>query len=224
MIKINLLPHREEARRGRRQQFFVLGGIMLAAGLVIALAVHTFLVARVDAQQSSNDFLKGEIARLDKDIAEIKRLREQTQALLSRKQVIELLQSHRAETVYLFNELARQVPEGIYLKSVKQTGLKINLTGYAQSNARVSTLMRNLDASPVLEKPELVEIKAVDVNKRRLSEFNLNISIERADPDAEKKNESAKAVPSAASAPAENKSATGNAAAPAASTPAEKKS
>lgn len=227
MIKINLLPHREEARRSRRQQFYVLGGIMLAAGLVIALAVHTLLVARVDAQQSSNDFLKGEIARLDKDIAEIKRLREQTQALLSRKQVIELLQSHRAETVYLFNELARQVPEGIYLKSVKQTGLKINLTGYAQSNARVSTLMRNLDASPVLEKPELVEIKAVDVNKRRLSEFNLNISIERADPDAEKKNESAApsaASAPAASAPAASKSESGNASAPAASTPVEKKS
>lgn len=205
MIRINLLPHREEARRNRRQQFFMLAGLMLVFGLVVALAVHSLLVARVEAQQSNNDFLKGEIARLDKDIAEIKRLREQTQALLSRKQVIEQLQSHRAEMVYVFNELARQVPEGIYLRSVKQTGLKINLIGHAQSNARVSTLMRNLDASPVFEKPELVEIRAVDVNRKRLSEFNLNISIERGTTDAEKTAPGKPAAP-AASAPAEKKS------------------
>lgn len=186
MIRINLLPHREEARRNRRQQFYVLSGLVLVAGLVIALAVHTLLSARVDAQQSNNDFLKSEIARLDKDIAEIKRLREQTQSLLSRKQVIELLQSHRAETVYLFNELARQVPEGIFLTSLKQTGLKINLAGYAQSNARVSTLMRNLESSPVLEKPVLIQITATELNKRRVSEFSLDISIERANPEAEK--------------------------------------
>ncbi len=186
MIRINLLPHREEARRNRRQQFYVLSGLVLVAGLVIALAVHTLLAARVDAQQSNNDFLKSEIARLDKDIAEIKRLREQTQSLLSRKQVIELLQSHRAETVYLFNELARQVPEGIFLTSLKQTGLKINLAGYAQSNARVSTLMRNLESSPVLEKPVLIQITATELNKRRVSKFSLDISIERANPEAEK--------------------------------------
>ena len=186
MIRINLLPHREEARRNRRQQFYVLSVLVLVAGLVIALAVHTLLAARVDAQQSNNDFLKSEIARLDKDIAEIKRLREQTQSLLSRKQVIELLQSHRAETVYLFNELARQVPEGIFLTSLKQTGLKINLAGYAQSNARVSTLMRNLESSPVLEKPVLIQITATELNKRRVSEFSLDISIERANPEAEK--------------------------------------
>ena len=186
MIRINLLPHREEARRMRRQQFYVLGALMLIAGGVIALAVHTFNVGRIESQQSNNEFLKSEIVKLDKDIAEIKRLREQTQALLSRKQVIELLQSHRAETVHIFNELARQVPEGVYLKSVKQKGLILNLTGYAQSNARVSTLMRNLDSSPVLTNPQLIEIKAVDVNKRRVAEFNLNISIERAAPEDDK--------------------------------------
>lgn len=185
MIRINLLPHREEARRLRRQQFYVLAGVMLGVGALIALVVHTALVARIDSQQSSNDYLGGEIKRLDKDIAEIKRLREQTQALLSRKQVIELLQSHRAETVHVFNELARQVPEGVYLKSIKQKGLTITLTGYTQSNARVSTLMRNLDSSPVLHQPKLNEIKAVDVNKRRLSEFSLDISIERAATEGE---------------------------------------
>jgi type IV pilus assembly protein PilN len=170
----------------RRQQFYVLGALMLIAGGVIALAVHTFNAGRIESQQSNNEFLKSEIVKLDKDIAEIKRLREQTQALLSRKQVIELLQSHRAETVHIFNELARQVPEGVYLKSVKQKGLVLNLTGYAQSNARVSTLMRNLDSSPVLTNPQLIEIKAVDVNKRHVAEFNLNISIERAPSEDEK--------------------------------------
>ena len=105
-------------------------------------------------------------------------MKEQTQALLSRKQVIEALQSFRTDTVQLFNEFAKQMPEGVFLKSIKQTGNGINVTGYAQSNARVSQLMRNLDASPALEKPVLVEIKAATFNKRGVSEFNLNVSIE----------------------------------------------
>jgi type IV pilus assembly protein PilN len=180
MIRINLLPHREEARKQRRQQFYTMLGLVAILALVIAFVGHTLIGQSIESQVASNEFLKREIASLDKEIAEIKRLKEQTQALLSRKQVIESLQSNRAETVYLFNELVRQVPEGIYVKSIKQTGLKINLTGYAQSNARVSQLMRNLDSSPVLEKPELIEIKAADVNHRRVGEFNLNISIERA--------------------------------------------
>jgi len=103
--------------------------------------------------------------------------------------VIELLQSHRAETVHVFNELARLVPEGVYLgcakvdkdcKALKQTGMKLTLNGVTQSNARVSTLMRNLDASPIFERPQLVEIRAVEANKRRLSEFTLEVFIERA--------------------------------------------
>lgn len=194
MIRINLLPHREEARRNRRQQFYVLAVLMLVAGLVLALAIHTVLVARVDRQQSNNDFLRSEIASLDKDIAEIKRLKEQTSALLSRKQVIELLQSHRAETVHIMNELARQMPDGIFLKSVKQKGLQITLTGYSQSNARVSTLMRNLDGSPVFEKPMLGVIKVVDAKDadkripqgRTVYLFELTINIERAPTDEEK--------------------------------------
>ncbi|HEX5126330.1 MAG TPA: PilN domain-containing protein [Rhodocyclaceae bacterium] len=180
MIRINLLPHREEARKQRRQQFYTLIGLVAVLAIVIAFVGHVLIGQRIENQVASNEFLKREIASLDKEIAEIRRLKEQTQALLSRKQVIESLQSNRAETVYLFNELAKQVPEGIYIKTIKQTGLKINLTGYAQSNARVSQLMRNLDASPVLENPELIEIKATDVNHRRVGEFNLNISIERA--------------------------------------------
>lgn len=182
MIRINLLPHREEKRRARRQQFYALGGLILVAAGLIVFAVHGVISGYIGAQEEKNAFLKKEIAALDKDIDEIKRLKAQTDALLARKQVIESLQSNRAETVILFNELARQVPEGVYIRSVKQSGLQINLLGFAQSNARVSTLMRNLDASPLLEQPQLVEIKAADQSNRRVSDFNLNVSITRAKP------------------------------------------
>lgn len=180
MIRINLLPHREEKRKARRQQFFAFSGLAVLLGGLIVFLVQGIISGYIGAQEEKNNFLKQEIAQLDKEIEEIKRLKEQTEALLSRKQVIESLQANRAEAVNLFNELAKQVPEGIYLRSIKQTGQKINLTGYAQSNARVSTLMRNLDASPFTEKPELVEIQAVTVSNRRLNQFNLNVQITRA--------------------------------------------
>lgn len=180
MIRINLLPHREEKRKARRQQFILLSALMALAGLVVWFIGHTLIAGYVDGQDAKNAFLKQEIAALDKDIAEIKGLREQAEALLSRKQVIESLQTNRTETVLVFNELARQLPEGVYLKSLKQTGPRINLVGYAQSNARVSNLMRNLDASPHLQNADLVEVKAAVLNTRRVSEFSLNVSIERA--------------------------------------------
>lgn len=193
MIRINLLPHREEARKQRRQQFYTLIVLVLLAAAAIAFVGYTLIGRQIEAQVSTNEYIKREIASLDKEIAEIKRLKEQTQALLSRKQVIESLQSNRAETVRVFNELARQTPEGVFIKTIKQHGLVISIVGDAQSNARVSQLMRNLDASPVFENPQLVEIKAVDYNKRRVNEFNLNISIERAPTDTSDKPESKKA-------------------------------
>lgn len=179
MIRINLLPHREEKRKARREQFYALTGLVLVLGGLIWFLGFTIINGYITAQEGKNSFLKSEIAVLNKQIDEIKKLKEQTDALLARKQVIENLQANRAETVYLFNELARQVPGGIYLRSVKQAGQKITLNGYAQSSARVSTLMRNLDDSPLLERPELVEIKAVNVDKRRLSDFTLNVQFTR---------------------------------------------
>ena len=179
MIRINLLPHREQRRKERRQRFFALIGMMLLLGAGIGLVVHLIIAGYIDAQESRNAVFKAEIAKLDKDIAEIKRLQEQIDALLARKKVIESLQSYRAETVHVFNELARLVPEGVVLKSLTQKGLKIELKGQAQSNARVSTLMRNLDGSPYLESPQLVEIKAASVDNRRVGEFVLNVNIER---------------------------------------------
>lgn len=180
MIRINLLPHREEKRKARRQQFFALAGFLVVLGGLVVFLVHSVIGGYIGRQEEKNAFLKKEIAALDKEIDEIKRLKEQTDSLLSRKQVIETLQANRAETVHLFNELVRQTPEGVYLKSLKQTGLKINLTGNAQSNARVSTLMRNLEASPVLDQPTLVEIKAAMLNNRRVSDFVIEVPITRA--------------------------------------------
>ena len=107
--------------------------------------------------------------------------------MLSRKQVIESLQRDRAEAVHLLSELTKQTPEGIYLKSIKQEGQKVRLTGYAQSNARVSTLMRNLEGSQWMEKPVLIEIKAVMAEKRRLNEFSMDISLSRKATDPDKK-------------------------------------
>lgn len=179
MIRINLLPHREERRRQRRQQFYVLSGMMVVLGALIGLLVHTIYASYIGEQDARNAYFKAEIATLDQDIAEIRRLREQIDALLARKRVIESLQGTRAQTVHLFNELAQAMPDGVYLKSAKQAGQRVTLVGYAQSNARVSHLMRNIDASPFLEQPVLVEVKAATINGRRVSEFTLGMSIEQ---------------------------------------------
>lgn len=180
MIRINLLPHREEKRRARRQQFYAFAGIAAAISAVLVFLIYSIIGGYIGAQEEKNAFLKREIAQLDQQIEQIKRLKEQSQALEARMRVIESLQRDRAEVVHLLSDLAIQLPEGIYLKSIKQDGTKVGLVGYAQSNARVSTLMRNMEASPWLERPNLLEIKAVDVNKRRLSEFTLDMWITRA--------------------------------------------
>ena len=183
MIRINLLPHREEKRKRRQQQFSVLAGISAVIGLLVAGGVWMFLDQQVTQQQANVNYMKSEIAKLDKQIEEIRKIREETASLLAKKQVVEGLQSNRSEPVQLLDQLLRQLPEGVYLKSIKQTGPKVNISGYAQASARVSTLMRNLGASPYLENPELVEIKAVaapDKSGGRVNEFNMNISIKRA--------------------------------------------
>ena len=179
MMRINLLPYREEKRKAKRQQFYGLFGLVSILACLIVFLVYTVIDGYIAAQDAKNDFLKKEIASLDKQIDEIKRLKDQTQALLARKQIIESLQRDRAEAVRLLSELTKQMPEGVYISSLKQDGTKIVLIGYAQSNARVSTLMRNVEASPWLEKPQLVEIKAVTVDKRRLNEFSMNAVIKR---------------------------------------------
>lgn len=179
MIRINLLPWREARRRAQRQHLGVLGGMVAVLGLLIVGAVHLTIAGYISVQSDRNEFLKRENVRLDKEIEEIRKLKTEIAALLARKQIIERLQADRAQAVYLLQELVQQVPDGVYLKSIKQAGLKVNLVGYAQSNARVSTLMRNFGASPYLEKPDLVEIKAVTISKKRVSEFNMNVNLKQ---------------------------------------------
>jgi type IV pilus assembly protein PilN len=181
MARINLLPHREDRRKRGRQHFFVIAGGTALMGVLIVVAMHGFYAAKIDTQNERNRFLKSEVAKLDKEIAEINKLKDEIQALLARKQVIETLQTDRAQTVHLLDELVRQMPEGVYLKSVTQRGLNVNVLGFAQSNARVSTLMRNIESSPWLTNPGLVEVKAASVEKRRVAEFNLNFQLKRAE-------------------------------------------
>lgn len=175
MIRINLLPHRELARAARKRQFGILLGMAVAAGVVVVVFGHTLIAARQSNQEARNAYLDQEIAKLDSQIGEIKKIKEQTQALLARKQVVETLQSNRTEVVHLFDQMIRLLPDGLYLKSFKQAGDTITLNGYTQSSARVSTLMRNLDDSPWFESPSLIEIKAATVNNLRANEFVLTI-------------------------------------------------
>ncbi len=179
MIRINLLPHREIRRRQQQQQFFILLGAVAIIGTVIWFSVRTYLGEQYDNQRSRNRYLDGEIAKLDKQIEEIRKLKEQTASLLARKKVVETLQGNRSEVVHLLDQLVRQLPDGMYLKGVKQTGNQVTITGYTQSQARVSTLMRNLESSPYLEKPGLIEIKAMQQAGQRINEFTMNISITR---------------------------------------------
>jgi type IV pilus assembly protein PilN len=208
MIRINLLPHREQKRAARQRQF-----VSIAIGLsVLALAVvglvHVIFTTQIENQQSRNKLLTTEIAKLDEQIKEIDKLREQTQALLSRKQVVETLQTNRTEAVHLLDQMVRQLPDGVYLRSLKQAGTKVTMIGYAQSNARVSTLMRNIEASPWLTQPELVEIKSVPQpgardKDARVNEFTLSFQMKRAAPPADSKaaGPPGKAAPPAKAAP-----------------------
>jgi len=188
MIRVNLLPHREEKRKRRQQQFGVLAGIAAVAGLLVAAAVWVFLDQQEAQQKANVAYMKSEIDKLDKQIEEIRKIREETASLLAKKQVVEGLQSNRSEPVQLLDQFLRQLPEGVYLKGFKQTGAKVNIMGYAQSNARVSTLMRNIDASPWVTAPELVEIKLVQLPgvrgapPQQANEFTLNMQTKRAPP------------------------------------------
>jgi type IV pilus assembly protein PilN len=177
MIRVNLLPHREERRKRQQQQFFIMLGVVVAVGALIWGLVHSYLSDQIDNQLSRNRYLTEEIAKVDKQIAEIKTLQDQIDALLNRKRAVELLQSNRAQAVQLLDQLVRQLPDGVYLKGVKQVGQRVTISGVTQSQARVSTLMRNIDSSPVLEKPNLVEIKAVQQGPVRANEFTLVVGL-----------------------------------------------
>ena len=180
MIRINLLPHREIRRKQQQKQFFIMLGVVVAIGVAIWGGVHVTFEDQFNSQVGRNKYLQDETEKLDKQIAEIQKLKDQTAALLARKRVVETLQSTRSEVVHLMDQLVRQLPDGVFLKSIKQAGNRVTITGYTQSQARVSTLMRNLDSSPHLERPGLIEIKSAMVANQRLNEFNMNIFVTRA--------------------------------------------
>lgn len=177
MIRINLLPHREEKRRTRQIQFFVLSTASLLLGVLIWGLVHVAIATQISYQERRNEYLKQETRILDKQIDEIRKLREQTKSLLERKDAVEKLQSDRARVVHLLDQMLRILPEGVYIKAIRQSGDAINLVGYAQSNARISTLMRAVEDSAWLETPNLVEIHASSANGARVSEFTLTFNL-----------------------------------------------
>jgi type IV pilus assembly protein PilN len=184
MIRINLLPHRELKRKARQQQIAVLAGLVGLLAIAVVMSIHTINAGKIDYQNGRNQYLTDQIAILDKEITEIREIKTQTQELLARKQVVETLQSSRSEVVHLLDQLVRLLPDGVYLQSVKQEDHNITLVGYAQSNAWVSVLMRNLESSQWLESPLLVEIKAMTVNNVRQNEFNMKIKLKRVTMDA----------------------------------------
>jgi type IV pilus assembly protein PilN len=190
MIRINLLPHREAKRKERKQAFVALLFLSLIIGGIIVMAVGGYYANRISNQEERNNFIKAENTRLDGQIKEIASLKQEIEALKARQQAVEDLQSDRNQPVYLMDELVKQVPEGAYLKSFKQTGQRVALHGYAQSNERVSEFLRNLsNNSPWLERPDLVEIRSSGVgsgkNAKKVFDFTINVGIKRPR-DAEK--------------------------------------
>jgi type IV pilus assembly protein PilN len=186
-IRINLLPHRQ-LRKARQQRWFaILAAIVVGLGLAVVAAGQAYLVNAKAAQDARNTFLKDEMVKLDKQIAEIAELKAKTDDLLERKKVVETLQNNRGEAVVMFDELLRRLPEGLYLKSVKQSGDLLALAGYAQSSARVSTFMRSLEAADLFDEPVLIEVKSAMVGPVRSSEFSLNVKIARQTQEAKQK-------------------------------------
>ena len=185
MILINLLPHREEKRRQRKRTFFVGLGVAAAIGAAVVGLWYSILQQMTAAQESRNQFLQTEIARLDAQIKDIATLRAEIEALKARQQAVEDLQTDRNTPVHLLDELVKQTPEGVYLTAIKQTGQVVAVNGMAQTNERVSELLRNtLYNSAWLEKPELIEIKAVaptaaNRDQRRLFEFSMRLTLKR---------------------------------------------
>ncbi|MFD1576635.1 PilN domain-containing protein [Ramlibacter ginsenosidimutans] len=185
MILINLLPHREAARKRRREIFYAALGAAAVGGLVVAGGIWLWFTAQISAQQDRNRILSTEISKLESQIKDIATLQEEIAALRARQQAVEDLQSDRNMPVHLLNELVKQLPDGVYLTSMKQNGGVVALTGVAQSNERVSELLRNLSSnSPWLTHPELAEIVAGNVqigkDQRRVANFRMSVKLLRA--------------------------------------------
>ena len=205
MILINLLPHREAARKRRREAFFATLGVSALMGGVIAGAIFLWYAAQISNQQGKNVVLQTEIKRLEGQIKDIATLQEEIAALRARQQAVEDLQADRNMPVHLLNELVRQLPDGVYVTNLRQENQVVSIQGVAQSNERVSELLRNLsNNSPWLTKPELVEIVSSSValgkEQRRVANFQMKIRLLRSS-EVQKTAAAAAAAASAASAP-----------------------
>lgn len=203
MILINLLPHREAARKRRREVFYATLGASALMGGLVAGAIFLWYAAQISNQQGKNVILQTEIKRLEGQIKDIATLQQEIAALRARQQAVEDLQADRNLPVHLLNELVRQLPDGVYVTSVKQDNQLITVQGVAQSNERVSELLRNLgNNSPWLTKPELVEIVAANValgrEQRRVANFSMRVRLLRT-------SEAQKAAATASAAPAPGK-------------------
>ena len=186
MILINLLPHREAARKRRREVFFATLGAAALLGVLIGGATYSWYLTQIDSQRGRNTFLQLEITRLDGQIKDIASLQSEIASLKARQTAVEDLQGNRNLPVYLLSELVKQLPDGVYINSMKQENQTVLVTGVAQSNERVSELLRNFsNNSPWLTKPELVEITAGTValsarDQRRVSNFTMRVGLKRA--------------------------------------------
>ena len=203
MILINLLPHRELARKHRKEMFNVGLGLAALTGLLLAALVYLGFQAQIRAQQDKNQVLQSEITKFDTQIKDIATLEAEIAALRARQQAVEDLQADRNMPVHLLTELVRQLPEGVYINNMRQDGQAVSLLGVAQSNERVSELLRNLSSvSEWLTRPELVEIVSGSVSlapkdQRRVANFNIRVKLLRAS-EAEKAKASAAAIAASA--------------------------
>lgn len=185
MARINLLPWREERRKARQKEFVGMLVLSALAGVLLTGLIYTLYSGRIANQNSRNEYLQGEITKVDAQIAEIKQLDDEKANLLQRKQVIEQLQANRSQMVHLFDSLVRTIPDGVVLTSLKQDGDKLTLEGRSQSNARVSTYMRNLEGAGWMTKPELSIIEAKDGGDPGLP-YTYTLTVTLANPNAPK--------------------------------------
>lgn len=190
MIRVNLLPHRQLKREARQREFGLMAGFSAIAAAVIIFMGWTFINGRVDNQLERNERLGAAIATLDKEIGDIKDLKDQIGTMLERKQVVENLQTNRSQAVVVLDELSRQLPEGMYLKSIKQQGNVISIEGIADTNARIATLVRNFSESAWLESPNLVEIKAITINSLKQNAFTMRVNLKAPKLETESDNKS----------------------------------
>ena len=173
MPRINLLPWRDELRKQRQKDFLISAGIAVVFGVLVMFFTSQVFSSLIEHQAARNGILKAEIAALDLQIAEIRDLEAKKDRLLARMNIIEQLQRSRPEAVKLFDQIVRTLPEGVYLTSIKQAGSNLEIKGRAESSTRVSSLMRNIDASDSLQNPTLQVVAAKEIDKRRVSEFTI---------------------------------------------------